>query len=170
MNRRSVSKNGFLAAAIALAATSSAAWAQAPVAGPPPANIPAAPPYGPAITYEQAMKVLAAAEAKAQELKARATIAIVDPAGGIVYYQRQPNAPYNAEGLVMKKAIAAARTKRNTSFDANRYSQNPAITSIPDVFPFPGGAPIIAEGKVIGAIGVTGGDDPVAVAGAAALK
>ena len=154
-----------------------AAGAQAPKAfafpGAPPA--PARPvdhPYGPPISLEQAHLVAAAAEAEAGRLKVEATIAITDPAGQIVYYARATGAAYNAEEMAVKKARASARNRRPSSYDAARYAAGmTALTAAAEIFPFGGGQPIVSNGRVIGAIGATGGsDDEVAIAGAAAIR
>jgi len=149
-----------------------AAHAQAPAA--PPAAAPAPPPlqfYGPNITLEQAMQVAAASNAEAAKRKLPATIAIVDTSGALVYYQRATNAPGTAEPFATRKAIAAVKERHPTSADQARLQRDPAPTQfLPDFFPFGGGIPIVVDGKVIGAIGETGGaDEDVARAGAGAL-
>jgi glc operon protein GlcG len=148
------------------AAGGAARAAPAPQPAPPPL------PYGPPITQEQAKLVAAAAMAEAKRRNAAATIAIVDPAGELVYYEKATAASYTAEGLAMGKAKAAARTRRATKFDADRLAAgNLLVLKLPDVFPAGGGELIVADGKIIGAIGGTGGSDvEVASAGAAALK
>lgn len=136
---------------------------------PPP---PPAAPIGAPITLEQAKQVVAAAEAEATKRNVKPTIAVVDPAGTLVYYQKASDAPYTAQDMAIKKAISAARNRRPTQYDAQRAAVGtPTLQYVPDVFPFPGGVPIIADGKIIGAIGETGGaDQQVAEAGAAAIK
>ena len=162
------------AALVAAALIGSAAHAQAPAAAPP---APAAPPattytaYGPNITLEQAMQVANAANAEAAKRKLPATIAIVDTSGALVYYQRGTNAPGTAEAFAMRKANAAVKERHATSADQARLAANPGATPfLPDFFPFGGGIPLVVDGKVIGAIGETGGaDEDVAKAGVAAL-
>ena len=161
-----------LLAAAALVA--GAAHAQAPAAAPAAPAAPAVPTYsayGPNITLEQAMQVVGAANAEAAKRKLPATIAIVDTSGALVYYQRATNAPGTAEAFATKKAVAAVKERHATSADQQRLAANPGATPfLPDFFPFGGGQPIVVDGKVIGAIGETGGaDDDVAKAGAAAL-
>ena len=160
----------FLSAAALVAG---AAHAQAPAAPPAPAA-PAAPTYsayGPNITLEQAMQVANAANAEAAKRKLPATIAIVDTSGAMVYYQRATNAPGTADAFATRKAVAAVKERHATSADQARLAANPGATPfLPDFFPFGGGQPIVVDGKVIGAIGETGGaDDDVAKAGAAVL-
>jgi uncharacterized protein GlcG (DUF336 family) len=158
-----------LIAALAVILAAGAAHAQAPAA--PPAA-PTYKAYGPNITLEQALQVAGAANAEAARRKLPATIAIVDTSGALVYYQRGTDAPGTAEAFAMKKANAAVKERHATSDDQQRLAANPGATPfLPDFFPFGGGQPIVVAGKVIGAIGETGGaDDDVAKAGAAALR
>ncbi len=166
-----MTRSALIAAAALLAAQ--AAHAQAPAAPAPAA--PTAPPltaYGPNITLEQALVVAAGANAEAAKRKLPATIAVVDTAGALVYYQRATNAPGTAEAFAVKKAVAAVRERHPTSADQQRLKDSPGATPfLPDFFPFGGGFPLVGDGKVIGAIGETGGaDEDVARAGVAALR
>ena len=128
--------------------------------------------YGPNITLEQAMQVVAAANAEAAKRKLPATIAIVDTSGALVYFQRATNAPGTAEAFATRKAVASVKERHATSADQARLAANPGATPfLPDFFPFGGGFPLVIDGKVIGAIGETGGaDEDVAKAGVAALR
>ena len=162
-----------LIATSALAAAPAAAPGAAPAAAAPAAPAPTpAPPIGNNITLEQAKQVVAAAEAEATKRGLKATIAIVDTAGTLVYYQKATGAPYTAWDFSYKKAVSAARNRRQTKFDADRAAAgNPTLQYAPDIFPFAGGVPIVLDGKLIGAIGETGGaDQDVALAGAAIFK
>ena len=158
--------------------TASVAAAQAPSALPLP-GLPKAPgpfpnyQYGPPITQEQARVVIAAAEAEAARRKAKPTMAIVEPSGALVYYFKSTNAFYSMEEMAMRKAKSAARNRRPTRYDMERYSAGvTGITAADEIFPFAGGEPIFWQGKVVGAIGVTGtanADEAIAHAGAVAL-
>jgi glc operon protein GlcG len=159
-----------LIAALAVLAVAGVAHAQAPAAqATPPA--PTLTAYGPNITLEQAMQVVNAANAEAAKRKLPATITIVDTSGALVYYQRATNAPGTAEAFATRKAVAAVKERHPTSADQQRLKDNPGATPfLPDFFPFGGGFPLVVDGKVVGAIGETGGaDEDVAKAGAAAL-
>ncbi len=129
--------------------------------------------YGPPITQEQARVVIAAAEAEAVKHKAHPTVAIVEPSGALVYYFKATNAFYAMEEMAMRKAKSAARNRRPTRYDMERYAAGmTGIATAEEIFPFAGGEPIFAQGKVVGAIGVTGtadADEAVAHAGALAL-
>ena len=160
-----------LIAALAVLAAAGVAHAQAPAAAPAAPAAPTLTAYGPNITLEQAMQVVNAANAEAAKRKLPATIAIVDTSGALVYYQRATNAPGTAKAFAMKKANAAVKERHATSADQARLAANPGATPfLPDFFPFGGGFPLVVDGKVVGAIGETGGaDEDVARAGAAAL-
>jgi len=161
-----------IAATVALmagAAPISQAWAQAPAAAP---ALPTYTAYGPNITLEQALVVAEGAKAEAAKRKLPATIAIVDTSGALVYFQRGTGAPGTAEQFALRKAVAAVKERHATSVDQQRLKDSPGATPfLPDFFPFGGGFPLVIDGKVIGAIGETGGaDEDVAKAGVAALK
>ena len=153
-----------------------AAQAPAPLPIPGAPKMPAPVPgyqYGPPITQEQARVVVAAAEAEAAKHKAHPTLAIVEPSGALVYYFKSTSAFYAMEEMAMRKAKSAARNRRSTRYDMERYAAGQTgIAAAEEIFPFAGGEPIFAQGKVVGAIGVTGtvdADEAVAHAGALAL-
>ena len=165
-----------LGAAVAMLAVTAAA--QAPSALPipglpkPPAPYPAYQ-YGMPITMEQTRKVIAAAEAEAARHNAHPTIAIVEPSGALEYYFKATDAFYAMEEMAMRKAKSAARNRRSTRYDMERYSAGiTGITAADEIFPFAGGEPIFSQGKVVCGIGVTGTvgfDEMIAHAGALAL-
>ncbi len=154
------------------------ATAQAPSALPLP-GLPKAPApypayeYGMPITMEQTRKVIAAAEAEAAKHSLHPTIAVVEPSGALEYYFKASDAFYAMEEMAMRKAKSAARNRRPTRYDMERYAAGmTGIASAEEIFPFAGGEPIFAGGKVVGAIGVTGtatADEAVAHAGALAI-
>jgi glc operon protein GlcG len=135
---------------------------------------PPAPPLGTPISAEQARKVAGAARDAASGIGVPNAIAIVEPSGDLVYFLKMDGAPYSATQLAQKKAVTSARYRRPTQafFDAVEGG-HPFFLTFPDVVAAPGGTPIVSQGKLIGAIGVSGGnaDQDVAVcnAGAAAL-
>ena len=140
------------------------------VAPPPP--FPPTTPYGPPITLEQAKKVADAAMAEATKRKMQMAIAIVEPSGDLVYFQRMDGTQYASIQIAQDKAKSAALFRRSSKDFLDRVAKG-------DMSPFAlhgavasaGGIPIVANGKIIGAIGTSGGaDDPIAQAGADALK
>jgi glc operon protein GlcG len=145
-----------------------AACAQQPA--PPPA-----PPFGSPITIEQAQKAAEAAMAKAQEIGVPNAVAVVEPTGDLVYFAKINGAPYSAIQLAQQKAVAAARYRRPTkAFYDGLEAGHQFFLTFPGVAGAPGGVPIVIDGKLVGAIGVSGGngdqDAQVSGAGAAAAK
>jgi glc operon protein GlcG len=141
-----------------------AATAQQPA--PPPA-----PPFGWPITVEQAQKAAEAAMAKAREIGVPNAVAVVEPTGELVYFVKMDGAPYSAIQLAQQKAVAAARYRRPTkAFYDGIEGGHPFFLTFPNVAGAPGGVPIVIDGKLVGAIGVSGGngDQDVQVSGAGA--
>ncbi len=153
-----------------------AAQAQQPAPASPP---PAPPPdYGMPVTQEQAMKVAAAAQEGAKKLGQRVVITIVGPTGDLVYFTKMDGAQYGSIAVSQSKARTAAIFRRPTKvFEEALAKGGPTLTllTLPGVIASAGGLPIIIDGKVAGAIGVSGGpvgaiDAEAAEAGLAALK
>ncbi len=162
--------------------TGTGAFAQVP---PDPANpneaIPDAmnpPPYGEPINLETAKKVAAAAIAEANKRNWNGLcVAVVDPAGDLVYFEKQDNCQYASVTISQHKARTAARYRRPTLVFERLSGKGAFFAYLPtldDVIMSRGGNPLIVGGKVIGAIGVSGGtgsqDDVVSQAGVAGLK
>ncbi len=133
---------------------------------------PPALPYGPPITQEQAQKVVAAVHAAAKVKNAPITFAIVDPAGELVYAERATEFDYAAMDLAIAKARSTARYRRPTSSFNDRVTHGDLTPqSLPGAFYAGyGGVLLIAGGRIIGAIGQTGGDQVMVEAGANVLK
>lgn len=159
------------ALAVLLAGGPASALAQAPLA-----PAPSAPPYGLPISLEAARKVAAAAVAAAtQHNFVPYVIAIVDPAGRLVFFERMDNAQYGSIPIALKKARAAALFRRPTKVFENILAHGrTAILGLPGAIPSEGGVPLFSQGKIVGAIGASAGtpqqDGIVAAAGAATLK
>jgi glc operon protein GlcG len=130
---------------------------------------PPAPPFGTPITLEQAQAVAQAAMAKASAIGVPNAVAVVEPTGELVYFAKMNGAPYSATQLAQQKAVASARYRRPTKafFDAVEGGHSFFLT-FPGVSATPGGIPLIINGKIAGAIGVSGGngDQDIQVAGA----
>jgi glc operon protein GlcG len=134
------------------------------------------PPYGPPISLEDAKKVAAAAVAEvAKAGSAPDAIAIVDHGGYLIYFERMENTQLGSVEIAIEKARSAALFRRPTKVfeDALAGGRN-AILALHGAVPIEGGVPIIAGGKIVGAIGASGGtaqqDGQVAKAGADAIK
>jgi glc operon protein GlcG len=130
------------------------------------------PPYGPDVTLEQAKKIAAAAAAESQKNSWRMAIAIVDNHGMLVYFERMADTQTASVQVALDKAQAAAMFRRPTkAFEDGIAKGRTALLGLRGATPIEGGLPIMAGGKVIGGIGVSGANsDEDAAAAAAGLK
>jgi glc operon protein GlcG len=142
-----------------------AALAQAPI------------PYGTAISADSAKKIAAAAIAEAHRNNWAMAVAVVDPAGYLVYFERMPDTQLGSVEISMEKAKSAALFRRPTKSFQDALAaggQGLRMLGLTGAVPVEGGIPIIVGGKVIGAVGASGGssdqDGRTAQAGAAAMK
>lgn len=120
---------------------------------------PPAPPFGAPIGFEQARKAGDAAKEAALQLGVPNAIAVVEPTGELVYFIKMDGAPYSAIQLAIQKAVTSARYRRPTkAFFDGIESGHAFFATFPGMVAVPGGAPIVVDGKLIGAIGVSGGD------------
>src|SRR5262245_33178625 len=160
-----------IASTLALGGT---ALAQQPAPSPTPLTPPAD--YGPPITNEQAKAVAAAALAEAKKNNWRMAFAIVGPAGELVYFEKMDGTQLATDGLSHMKARTAALFRRPINAIAEHDSAvNTSFMTFPEKpVSSEGGVPIIVSGKIIGAIGASGGtgqqDGMAAAAGASAAK
>jgi uncharacterized protein GlcG (DUF336 family) len=135
------------------------------------------PPYGATLSLETAKRVLAAAETEARTHGWPMAIAIVDPAGHLVVFQRSDQANLGAVAIAQRKAQAAALFRRPTKVFEDLLTATPGgvrlVTLGPELVAVEGGVPLLEGGAVVGAIGVSGMQSPqdgqVALAGARAL-
>ena len=147
------------------------AFAQTPVA-PPPAT-----PYGLSISPEAAKKAAGAAIAEAARNKWIMAIAVVDTGGYLVYFERMPNTQLASVQIAIEKAKTATLFRRPTKTFQDAIAtggENLRFLSMTGVMPVDGGVPIVVDGKIIGAVGVSGGtsdqDGRIAQTGANAAK
>lgn len=145
-----------------------------PAFGQAPAAAPATVPYGLSISPDVAKKVAAAAVAEARKNKWDMAIAIVDTGGYLVYFERMPDTQLGSVDVAQEKAKSAALFRRATKSFQDTVAGGGAglrMLGLPGAVPVAGGIPIIVDGKVVGAIGASGGtsdqDDQTAQAGAA---
>ena len=145
-----------------------------------PVALPAAPPpdYGAPIVNEQAKAAADAAIAEAKKNNWRMAVAIVGPEGELIYFEKMDGAQSSSAALAEAKARTSALFRRASKVFADQFSAgNVAFMTFPDaVRPIAseGGLSIIVNGKLAGAIGVSGGTAPqdtvVATAGANAVR
>lgn len=134
-------------------------------------------PYGPPITLDDAKKAAAPALAEAAKNHWTIAVAIVDPWGTLVYYEKMDNTQLGSANVSIDKARSAARFKRPTKAFQDALAaggEGLRILAIEGAVPVEGGFPLIMEGKVVGAIGVSGmassQDAQCAKAGADSMK
>jgi glc operon protein GlcG len=134
------------------------------------------PQYGTNISLEQAKKASAAAEAEARKNSWPVCIAIVDTAGHLVHYERIDNTQTGSVMVCQDKAVSAAIYRRPTKVFADRIAAGGAgmtALNLRSASTVDGGLPIYIDGKIVGAIGVSGvnadQDAMVAKAGAESL-
>ncbi len=128
------------------------------------------PPYGQEIGLEQAKKIAAGAAAESRKNGWRMAIAIVDNHGFLVYYERMDDTQTASVQVALDKAKAAAMYRRPTkAFEDGVAKGRVALLGLSGATPIEGGVPIMAGGKVIGGVGVSGAnsdqDGQAAVAG-----
>jgi glc operon protein GlcG len=132
-------------------------------------------PYGPNINLATAKMVAAAAAAEAVKIKINVVTAIVDTGGKLVYLERFDVVQHGSIKVAVHKAKCTVAYKRPTkSLEDLIGSGKMAYLTLDGISAIEGGVPIIQDGKIIGAIGVSGGtaaqDGQVATAGAKEVK
>ena len=134
-------------------------------------------PYGPPISLEAAKKVAAPAVAEAAKNNWNIAVAIVDPSGNLVYYEKMDNTQLGSAHVAVEKARTAAMFKRPTQAFQDALAkggENLRTLSLPGVVAAEGGIPLVADGKIVGAIGVSGmtsaQDNQCAKAGAELMR
>jgi uncharacterized protein GlcG (DUF336 family) len=123
------------------------------------------------------MKVLAAAKAEAEANSWPVAIAVVDGGGHLVAFQRLDNTQYGSINVALEKAKTSALFRRPTKAMEDALAQGGAglrVLALPGATPVEGGVPIVIDGKLVGAVGVSGvqstQDAQVATAGAKAVQ
>ena len=132
--------------------------------------------YGPTVNLEQTKKVLAAAEAEAIKQGWNVAVAVVDTAGNLVGFIKRDDTQSASVLVAQDKARTAALYKRPSKAFQDMVAGGGLglrVMTMRDVVAAEGGVPLIVDGKIIGAVGVSGvnsdQDGIVATAGAAAL-
>jgi uncharacterized protein GlcG (DUF336 family) len=134
-------------------------------------------PYGPAISLENAKKAAVPALAEAAKNKWTVAVAIVDPGGNLVYYEKMDNTQIGSATVAIDKARSAALFKRPTKALQDTLAaggEGLRILRVQGAVPVEGGVPLVIDGKIVGAIGVSGAtsaqDAQCAKAGADTVK
>jgi uncharacterized protein GlcG (DUF336 family) len=145
--------------ASALAQTPTPAPAAPPAAGGTPDAMPFDIPYGVSIGLEKAKQVMVAAEAEAKRRNWKMNIAVVDTNGELVHFSRMEGAQIASVSISIGKARTAARFRRESRAFYNVYETGHSYvgTLDPTLVASPGGFPLVEGGKLIGAVGCSGG-------------
>jgi uncharacterized protein GlcG (DUF336 family) len=132
--------------------------------------------YGPPITAAQAQQAAAAALTEVRKQGWTMAVAIVDPSGTLVRFEKIDDTQTGSAQVAIDKARSAARFKRTTKSFQDALAGGGVglrVLGIQGAIPVEGGVPLEVGGRIIGAIGVSGGtseqDGQCALAGAGAL-
>ena len=141
-----------------------------------PDQIPFDIPYGPPISLDLAQSVIESAVAEAKERNWKMNVAVVDSGGNLVAFQRMDGAMLASIKIAEHKARAAATFRRPTKIfeDGIQLMHLNYLLAFDGIIASRGGIPLIENGKIIGAIGCSGGtdsqDEVVSKAGAAVVN
>ena len=108
------------------------------------------------ITLEGAKRMMAAAEAEAGKNNWNVAIAILDAGGNLIMFQRLDETQSASVNIAIGKATTALNFKRPTKLIEEMAASRPVFLAVEGVTPLQGGLPVIIDGKVIGAVGVSG--------------
>jgi glc operon protein GlcG len=133
--------------------------------------------YGPSINLENAKKAIALALAEARKNKWTMAAAIVDGGGHLVYFEKMDNTQIGSVNIAIDKARSAALLKRPTKAFEDAVASGGGglvVLGVHGAFPLEGGIPLLIDGNIVGAIGISGEtpqqDGQCAKAGADAFK
>jgi glc operon protein GlcG len=116
--------------------------------------------YGRPIRVEEAKKAAAAALAQARANNWNMAVAVVDPAGILVYFEKMDDTQHGSVIVAQTKARSAALFKRSTKVFQDMLAaggEGMRVLGLEGAVPVEGGLPIMVDGGVVGAIGLSGG-------------
>jgi uncharacterized protein GlcG (DUF336 family) len=114
------------------------------------------PDYGTPVNIGAAKKIAAGVLAECAKNQWNVAVAVVDTHGFLVYFERMENTQTASIDIAVGKARSAATYRRPTRVFMDVINKAPATATLPGVYASPGGLPIMADGKVIGGVGVSG--------------
>ena len=131
-------------------------------------------PYGAPVELQQARQIVDSARKAAGERRFAMAFAVVDPSGQLVLFEKMDGTQYGSTVVAQEKARSAALFKRPTKVFSDAVTAGRvAVISLPGALPIEGGVPIVVQGRIIGALGVSGGtseqDGEIAAAALAAM-
>ena len=133
--------------------------------------------YGPDITVENAKKAAAPALAEARKNDWLMAVAVVDTGGDLVYFEKMDDTQTGSVAVAIAKARSAALFKRPTKAFQDTLAgggEGLRVLRLENAVPVEGGIPLVMDGSIVGAIGLSGGtsaqDGQCAQAGVNALK
>src|SRR5256885_6610721 len=116
--------------------------------------------YGPPVTTEQARKAVSVALAEARANGWSMAAAVVDPAGILVYFEKVDDTQHASPQIAIDKARSAALFKRPTKMfqdSIERGGVGLRVMKLRGAIPVEGGVPLVVNGQIVGALGVSGG-------------
>ena len=119
--------------------------------------------YGSSITIDQAKRAAAAAVAEARKNNWAMAVAIVDTAGMLVYFEKMDDTQTGSVAVAQAKGRSAALFKRSTKVFQDRLASGGdglLVLRLEVPVPVEGGLLLVIDGKIVGAIGVSGGTSP----------
>jgi glc operon protein GlcG len=115
------------------------------------------PGYGASMNTATAKKIAAGVIAECAKNQWNISVAVVDTHGGLLYYERMEDTQYASNDIAIAKAKAAATYRRPTRVFADVINKGgPATATLPGVVASPGGNPVFVDGRIVGAVGVSG--------------
>jgi glc operon protein GlcG len=113
--------------------------------------------YGAPVSVEMARKTTAAAISEGKKNGWTVAVAVVDPGGVLVYFERMDGTQTASSDIAIEKARTAAAFKRSTKLLEDRIVEGRLQNlRLPDTVPIEGGVPLIEDGRIVGAIAVSG--------------